>query len=231
MEVLGPDVEATYVQLPGRESRLREAPLRTVSALASELASELQPLLDRPYALFGHSLGGVVAFETIRELARRGAPGPCRLIVSASRAPHLPWPHPPLRDRVDLEMLAEVNRRYGGSVPRQVMESAELRGLFVPSLRADLGALETYCYAPGAPLAHPISAFAGSADQSVPASVVEPWRTHTTAPFRMRVIEGGHLFVQSAQRELIAAIREDLRVDTELAASDGGALSVRPRGR
>jgi surfactin synthase thioesterase subunit len=110
------------------------------------------------------------------------------------------------------------------------MESAELRGLFVPSLRADLGALETYSHAPGAPLAHPISAFAGSADQSVPASVVEPWRTHTTAPFRMRVIEGGHLFVQSAQQDLLSAIHEDLRADIGLLAAPGGeAVSVPPR--
>src|SRR5215212_799742 len=96
-EAFGPDVELLYVQTPGREGRLREAACATVAELARALASEMTVLLDRPYVFFGHSFGAVVAFETAQELRRRGAPEPAHLFVSASRAPHLPWPHPPVR--------------------------------------------------------------------------------------------------------------------------------------
>src|SRR6185295_11175567 len=62
------DLEVCPVQLPGRESRLREAPFTRPEPLIQTLADVLEPHLDLPFVLFGHSMGGMISFELSREL-------------------------------------------------------------------------------------------------------------------------------------------------------------------
>jgi medium-chain acyl-[acyl-carrier-protein] hydrolase len=206
----GPDIECIFVQAPGREARLREMPIASVLETADRLAIEIAPWLDRPYAIFGHSLGGMVAFELVRRIRAHQLPPPQRLFVSATRAPQLPNPYPALRDLPDLQLLLEVNARYANSVPAEVLRSADLHALFVPALRADLAALETYEFRPEPPLACPISAFHGAADPTVQLPAVEAWSAHSTAPLRVRTVDGPHLYLHPSRRLLMDAVRTDL---------------------
>jgi medium-chain acyl-[acyl-carrier-protein] hydrolase len=207
-----PDVECVPIHAPGRESRIAEAPIRSVVGLAQAIADVIPAWLDRPFAIFGHSLGGLVGFELARTLRARGLAQPHHLFVSATRAPSVPNPHPDVRHLPDRELLDELNRRYGGSVPDAILESRELRELFVPGLRADFTAFETYEYVPLAPLTCPISVFAGERDTSVTTGMLEPWAAETQGPCERRTFDGGHLFLQTAvQHELIEAIRLTLR--------------------
>jgi surfactin synthase thioesterase subunit len=210
---LDQDIETFYAHLPARESRFRDAPVTSVRQLADFLAQAIEPWLDRPFAVFGHSLGAVIGFETVRALRARGNPLPRALFVSASRAPHLPNPHAPLRHLGDDEFLKRLNERYEGSVPAAVMASPELRELFVPTLRADLTALETYAFEPGDPLECPISAFCGRSDPSVTDAAIAPWSIHGQS-FRIRTVDGGHLYVQSARSVLVSAIHADFADST-----------------
>ena len=90
IERLAPDVHVHPVQLPGREARLREHAFERIEPLIASLADVLGAHLDRPFALFGHSMGALIAFELARELRRRQAPVPVRLLVSGHPAPQLP---------------------------------------------------------------------------------------------------------------------------------------------
>ncbi|WP_431906344.1 thioesterase II family protein, partial [Micromonospora carbonacea] len=81
----GADVEVLPVQLPGRENRISEDPRFTVADVAAAIAGRA----DRPYAIYGHSMGGRVGFEVVRALARTGGPLPLRLYVGGGRAPHV----------------------------------------------------------------------------------------------------------------------------------------------
>ena len=209
-DALGSDVDLRIVQLPGREARLKDQPMASVDAIVAALCGAMGPLLDWPYAAFGHSLGGLIAFELLRALRDGGAPAPEHLFVSASRAPQLANPHPPLRHLPDLALLRHVDERYCGSVPRAVMESAELRAFLVPPLRADLTALETYTYRTAPPIACGISVFGGTSDSTVPSAALEGWREQTSGSFRVRMVQGGHLYLQSARAVLVDAIRSDL---------------------
>jgi surfactin synthase thioesterase subunit len=211
---MGPEIETIYVHLPAREGRFRDTAFTSVRNLSEHIAASMEPLLDRPFAMFGHSLGAVIAFETIRVLRARGNADPRTLFVSASRAPHLPHPHAPLHHLSDDELLRGVNERYDGSVPPVVLTNPELRELFVPTLRADLTALETYAFEPGEPLACPISAFCGRTDPTVSSAAIAPWSIHGQAGFRMRMVDGGHLFLQSARSVLLSAINGDLADST-----------------
>jgi medium-chain acyl-[acyl-carrier-protein] hydrolase len=207
---LWPEIEVWHVQLPGREARHRELPLTRLDALVEPLAEALVPHLDRPYSIFGHSMGALIGFELARLLRRQGAPGLSHLFVSARWAPHLPDQRPPLHGLPDPDLVEQLCRRYNG-MPRAVLESADLMRLFVPIIRADLTLTETYVYAPEEPLDCSISAFGGLEDGAVTRNDLAAWGDQTRGSFTLRMLSGGHFFLQPLRPRLLSAIAADLR--------------------
>src|SRR5262249_61728197 len=135
-----------------------------------------------------HARGALAPSGRPRAL-RRGARGPARLFVSASRAPQRPRRSPPLYQLGDDEFLTAVQARYQ-PLPAVVLRDPELLGLFLPALRADFTLFDTYAYRPGEPLACPVSAFGGLADAGVPADDLAAWREQTRGDFRQRLLPG-----------------------------------------
>lgn len=214
-------LELCAVQLPGRENRLRETPLRCVPSVVEAVLEALTSLLDIPFALLGHSMGSIIAAEVARELATRGGPIPGHLFVSARRPAHMPAAETPLHGLPDDEFIAEVNRRYGG-IPRALLAERELLDLFLPTLRADLTALETFSPRQRSPLAVPITAFGGSDDDMTPRAHLEAWSSETTAAFRVRVFSGGHFYLEPRRAEVVADVATTL---APLLVGAGGAAA------
>ncbi|MFF4579766.1 thioesterase II family protein [Streptomyces sp. NPDC001389] len=204
------EVEVVPVALPGRERRLREEPLRTVDAVADALVPVLREDIDRPYALFGHSMGALVSFEAALRLTRDGLP-PVRLFVSGSRAPHRPLHYGGLHT-LEPGPFLEAVRRFQPE-PGGALDDDDLAELILPALHADFAAAETYQRPAGTRVACPVSAFGGDADPLVDAADVTAWRRHTSGPFTSCEIAGGHLFVttqQSRMCELVGGALRDL---------------------
>lgn len=197
-------VDVRAVQLPGRESRLREAPHVAIGPLAGAAAEALEPATDLPYAIFGHSMGALVGFEVARRLTRP----PALLVVSGHRAPHLPLEMAPVADLPDDELMREIERLNG--MPREVLEHDELRELLVPILRADFRLCETYTLAAGPPLPCPIVAYGGLDDPEVSREALDGWREHTSAGFVMRLFPGDHFFVVEQAPLVLRALVRDL---------------------
>ncbi len=202
-------LEVCAVQLPGRETRFREPAMTSLPAIVEALVPALLPELDRPFAFFGHSMGAVVANEVARALDARGAPQPRHLFASARRPPHIPGPESHLHPLPDDAFIAEIGRRYGG-IPPEVLQHADLMALLLPSLRADIMALETHLPRPRPPLSCPITAFGGSDDRLTPREHLDAWRGETTAAFRVRVFPGGHFYLDTSRAELLADIAATL---------------------
>lgn len=207
-DALSPEVEVWPVQLPGRENRLAEPAARDLRALAGTLVGVFRPHLAVPYALFGHSMGAMIAFELVRQLRAQGMPEPAHLFVSAHAAPHL-GDRAPVHDLPTLVFL-DVLRAYNGT-SQSVLDHPELLELLLPNLRADFALFETYRYREEPPLQCPMSVFGGVDDSSVPVGRLQPWKRHTTGPFRLRLLPGNHFFLQSACASVTRAILEDLR--------------------
>ncbi len=195
-------VELSIVCLPARDSRFREEPLRSVRDVVEPLALAILELADRPYAIYGHSLGALLAFEAARELRRKGAREPEHLLVAASPAPQLPWPHPPLRHLAEDVFLDEIQRRYG-KIPAAVLADRELLNLLLPGLRADIEIIETYWYGDEPPLACPITAYGGALDEMVPRASLDAWRVQTAGAFQLHTLSGGHFALPPLQSRLL----------------------------
>ncbi len=195
-EVLQPDIEVAFIQLPGRGARFRETPLTNAGTAVQQLAEALQNFLDKPYMLFGHSLGALLSFELLRELRRLGQPEPAHLCVCARPAPHLPNERTPIHKLPDPLLVTEVQRRYGG-IPQAILNDPEMLQLFLPILRADLEMLETYAYMPDPPFNCDITAYGGYQDLLVSKADLAAWETHTLGNFSQHMFPGNHFFVQN----------------------------------
>ena len=180
-----------------------------MTQLIPGLADILVDEIDRPYAFYGHSLGARIAFEVAREFRRREAPVPIHMFVAACQAPQVPWPHPPVNGLDSSLFLREMQERYG-AIPRQVVEDKELLGLLLPTLRADVTMIETYVYAPGAPLDCGITVFGGLEDHTVPQSTLEQWQAQTRGEFSLCMIPGNHFFPQLVESRLPERIASQL---------------------
>ena len=201
------DVEVASLQVPGRGFRLREPAIGDLDALLAAIEQVIAPRLDRPYALFGHSFGALVAFEVARRL-RRGGREAAQLFASASPAPQATRA---LRVSPDLDptaLWAAVNDLYG--TPAQPLVDPELLNLVVPPLRTDLRLMASYRYRPEPPLAAPITAFFGSRDPMVDRAAAEAWRAETTAAFALHEVPGPHLYLQDPPAALVEAVKAGL---------------------
>jgi medium-chain acyl-[acyl-carrier-protein] hydrolase len=198
------------VQLPGRENRFREPLLDTLPAALQELADGLSPSLDRPFALFGHCLGALLAFELAREFRRRGqAPEPVALFLSCCRAPEACGRGGGVSPRSSDRALVEEIRRLGGTSD-EVLSHPEMVRYLLPIVRADLALQDGYLYEPQRPLPCSLSVFGGCDDAEVSRGELAAWGGHTVNMFTLRMIPGNHFLPQSAQGALLKAIQADL---------------------
>ena len=204
-------IEVLAVQLPGREERFREASFCRLKPLIESLSPVLAPYLDTPYVLFGHSLGGLIAFELARALPTQKLPGPAHVIISGHAAAHLPPAQPLMHLLPEAEFLDRLRLLEG--TPPEILGHDEMMRTFLPLLRADLAVGETYKYSAGEPLKCPVTVYGGADDPVISPEKLKAWRTLTTGPFRVRLFPGGHFYLKNSDA-FFAALAEDLEKTT-----------------
>ena len=209
--LLGSDIEVCAVQLPGREARIAEKAIDEMAKLVHALTAALTPHLDVPFAIFGHSMGGLVGFEVARRLRIVGKPSPVHLFVSATRAPH----HADLDEDHLLpdDQLIAALRKIGG-YPEEVLASSELMDLLLPMIRADAALTETYRTSEGEPLDCPITGFVGTDDHKASQSEVSEWSAYTRGACEVQAFPGGHDFLKTATTEIAQAVGRALALAT-----------------
>jgi surfactin synthase thioesterase subunit len=201
-------VEVCPLQPPGRENRLAEAPVTRTPQMVSLLADVLSPYLDLPFALFGHSVGALTAFELARQLRRQGLRSPEWLFVGGHPAPDLPRRRPYVSHLERTEFVMAMRDQF--EVEPALLDAEELMEMIFPALRADYELVETYNYQDEPPLAVPISAFGGSRDPEATAEELLAWRRQTTGPFRSEILEGNHMFINSSRESIVGEVAHDL---------------------
>lgn len=200
------------VRWPGRERLVTQPAFREFGALVSWLMEALKPRLGDPFAFFGHSLGALVAFELARALRRCGLPQPRLLLVSGHRAPQQPPRQNPIARLPEPEFVQRL--QHLGGTPPEVFAEPELRRIFLPLLRADFAAWESYTYRPEPPFEFPICAYSGEGDPLVSPPEVEAWQAQTRGPFRMRLFAGHHFYLQAGGEPLATELSHALAAVT-----------------
>jgi medium-chain acyl-[acyl-carrier-protein] hydrolase len=206
-------VETCVIQLPGRGTRLMEKPYRRMDSLVLALAKALAPLLDKPFAIFGHSMGAWIGFELARRVRRERGLEPRHLFVSGASAPHLPQRERPLHALPEKEFFDALRKIVG--TPKEILESEEFMRLITPTLRADFAVCETYAYVRRPALSCRLTAFGGLNDHRLRRSDIAAWREETRGLFGVQMFPGDHFFIHTSTQPILTLLARELECAVE----------------
>ena len=206
---LAPRTRVLAVQYPGRQDRYTEPCADSVGELADRLYQALDgdEGAEAPTALFGHSMGAIIAFELARRLESAGR-APAVLIASGRRAPSTHRAET-VHQRDDQGLIKELTSLSGTDA--SLLRDPEILRMILPALRSDYRAIETYRRPQGAPLGCPIVAMIGDRDPKVTVAEAEAWAQETNAGFDLRIYPGGHFYLADRAAEVTGGIEAELR--------------------
>src|SRR5260221_7303550 len=191
------------VQYPGRQDRRREKCIDNIPELADVALDALRNWIKYPFALFGHSMGAVVAFEVAQRLKSNSEWHPLWLFASGRRAPSR-HRNGSVHLLDDVGLAAEL-RCARGTDPR-LLADAELLASILPITRNDFKAIETYTYTSTTPLDCPITALVGNADPHTTIDEASAWSEHSSQNFDLQVFPGDHFYLEHCKPDFAAAI-------------------------
>lgn len=214
LPLLPPWLEVQTVQLPGRGRRFHQCNDLSIEQMAAAIVADLPALVaNRPWVLFGHSMGARIAFEMLHLLP--AALQPVAVVLSGARAPFLP---PTTRDVANKDRAAFIQllREMNGT-PAEILQNDELLDLFLPMLQRDFAHVEQYrSPADRLPLAGPPCwIFGGDADPDISAADLAAWQQCFSTPVAVTVLSGDHFFIFAHGATLLAPLLQSLSTATK----------------
>jgi acyl transferase domain-containing protein/surfactin synthase thioesterase subunit/acyl carrier protein len=237
---IGPSIEVIAVEPPGRLARIDQAPVSDVHIFAAQAAEAMTPVLDKPFALFGHCLGGLTMYETVRQLQRTAERLPIHMFVSGSRPPdlidqegaferllqdrllrnRLYDPFLPIHEQPE-DVFVDVIRSFRIDSTEQMLKNPELRALVLPVVRAEFEMASKYRYRQQTAWNFPITCFKGEDDLYVSRTDILSWSRFTTSSFQVHIRQGEHFLLVDDRDFLTRTINRDL--------ADYNVLQMQPR--
>tara|TARA_R110002033_G_scaffold156232_1_gene192528 strand:+ start:1827 stop:2630 length:804 start_codon:yes stop_codon:yes gene_type:complete len=202
-------VELVAVQPPGRGSFIGTKAYNSMAELVAALQDELQPLLDRPYVLFGHSLGSRVAFELLHQIQIKQQRLPELFLASGSCSPDTVRVKAPTYHLSDDKFIAELQRMNG--TPSEVLENKEFMSFLLPLLRADFQIAETYRYTGITNFPLEVHVLGGEDDVDVPVENLPLWGNFFNNNVKVHTFVGDHFFIESQQDAVVRLVKQLLQ--------------------
>lgn len=205
--LIGNDIVPVFTELAGRGSRSEEEFYSDIQSAASDTASYIMNETDDcDYMIFGHSMGGLITYETYHALAERGWKMPLHIYISGQRPPHMINRGIHVSDLTDDEFL-KIVAGYGG-LP-EVFYEEEIKNAFLPVLRADFTMLSEYDYVKKKkPIQCPVTVLYGDTDLNVGVNEVVSWSDYVEDDIDFHSFEGGHFFINDYEKDIIHLIEE-----------------------
>lgn len=223
-EELPPDIEVSSINLPGRARRINEPARGSIYEMAREIVPELLPLLDRPFAFFGHCMGSIIMFEVAQLLQGEHGLSPLRLFVGGSMAPHL-YQSSLVYNQPDPKFM-DVLRLLDFTNTSAMLQDEEMRGLLLPTLRADFEAVVNYSrdFAKRPRLGCPITGFAAKKDLFAAPSSMVFWKDYSDQECELSMLDVHHYFVETHRTYLTKKIGAQMAED--LGSADARELAT-----
>jgi acyl transferase domain-containing protein/surfactin synthase thioesterase subunit/acyl carrier protein len=207
-------IEVVAIEPPGRLGRIDERPISDVNEFVDKLVFEMRGLLDRPFAFFGHCLGGLTMYETARSLIHSTDHRPCHLFVSGARPPDQIDDSGPFEERLTRDLMkltkfrinvppfsqpddifSQIIRHFNIRATDEMLDNPELRSIMLPVIRAEFRMASNYEYEIEPPWDIPITCFAAHDDPYVSRKHALGWGHFTNARLQVHLREGAHFAV------------------------------------
>lgn len=201
-------VEVVAVELPGRGFHRGEPPVTEMERLLTALAAQVRHLVDRPYAIFGHSMGALIGLELAHALRGNGHPEANALFTAACRAPDAYYSFSDRAEPTDEQLLAALSE--SGGVSAAILENPKYQQILLDVLRADVSLSERYQPPDREPLTCPVFAYWGATDSRTPQDSAAGWRSETRGRFVSRMFPGGHFFPVEQREVLLRVLQDDM---------------------
>lgn len=203
------------LELPGHGKRIQEPLLTGIHAMTSDIFEQIRPKsfnraqdrLHTPYAIYGHSLGALLAYLLTLRIVQEEFPPPLHLFVSGHQGPSIPEQVRDLHLLPRNEFLRRI-RKYGGISP-ELAEKKELMDLFIPIMKTDFEAISTYKYTPAFRLNLPITVMFGS-DEEISREDALAWQEVTTRKIQVQEFSGKHFFIFEHSKTIARLIMHTL---------------------
>ncbi|WP_444931047.1 thioesterase II family protein [Microbulbifer sp. SSSA002] len=209
VKLLPDSIELVLVCLPGREQRCNEVMPADMQTLIALLSRAVKPILDKPWAVFGHSMGATVAHELALFLYSENLSGPEHIFVSAREAPQ--FQRGGSVHKLDDESLCRQLVKLGGTAP-ELLEIPELRALLLPAIRQDYHLIETSKVSSVQPLNCPITALVGRDDPELSTDDAQGWQQWTNSEFHLKEYSGNHFYLSDCPDLVVAHIVQKLHL-------------------
>ena len=191
-------------EYPGRGIRFSEPNSTSIQKMARDFVDEMAKSIV-PNALFGHSLGALVAFEVARELQNRKLPAPLHLFVSGCNSPHLERQNQTNLHQLADQQLKDALLEYNGT-PAHLFNNHEMMSIFLPIIRKDISIAENYEFIEAQPLTTPITICVAKNDPYIDKKNIDQWSLHTRASLKVEWFDGDHFYIHSELKKLTRLI-------------------------
>lgn len=208
IQQLDETLELVVVELPGRGKNFEAKPYKNVDTLINDLLNQLYQYFDKPFAFFGHSMGGLIAFELTKKLLSENKPLPKNLFVSST--PQLSsYDKEQINPDSSDERLMDLFP-YLKATSSSESDNLESSRIMMSILRADLELISNYQYQKGNPIPIPITAIHGVEDPRVKHEQMEMWSEETINSFDLFSRPGGHRYIQQENSFVTSLIANKL---------------------
>jgi surfactin synthase thioesterase subunit len=191
------------VDLPGRGARLNERLLTDMHAVVDDVLSHIRRHMDAPYVLYGHSMGALTVLLLTRKIREEGLRMPLHLFVTGHGGPSASDNKIIRYNLPENELIDELNVLDG--IPGEIIKDKFLLRFFLPVIRADFKAIETFSYSPEEKLDIPITCIVGS-EEKISLEKARAWENETAARVEVRQFPGKHFFIYQHDREVMTLI-------------------------
>lgn len=214
VEILPGWVKLVAIQLPGRWNRVQEAPFVRMDSLIAAFGPIFAEYLTtnnvKQYAIYGHSLGGLIAYELIKYLKKENYLLPYHLFISSKRSPQMPTKGLQIYHLPDLQFEQAITKLYG-ALPAEIAGESEMKKVFLDITKKDMELLDTYTFSDqDQKINIPTSILGGTDDHTITINELKPWEQLISDNCEFLQLPGGHFFMKQSAKELLELLIQRL---------------------